>query len=221
MSNNVLITGANRGVGLALCQEYLSRGDNVFAVCRHVSDEIKALPVTIISGVDVASASDMEKLKQGIASAEIDILINNAGILRSMTFDRLDFDQIDEQFQVNAVAPLRVVQTLADNLKNGSKVAMITSRMGSIDDNTSGGSYGYRMSKAALNAAGKSLAVDFKSKGVSVALLHPGYVNTEMVNYSGQIEPDLAAERLAQRIDDLNLENTGSFWHSNGEVLPW
>ena len=221
MSKNILITGANRGIGLALCREYISRGDTVFGVCRHVSDELQALPVQLISGVDVSLESGIEKLKQAVSSIDIDVLINNAGILRSMVLDNLNYDEIYEQFNVNAVAPLRVVDALRDNLVEGSKIAMITSRMGSVDDNTSGGSYGYRMSKSALNIAGKSLAVDLKPQGISVALLHPGYVSTEMVNYGGQIEPELAAQRLMQRIGELSLENTGSFWHSNGEVLPW
>jgi NAD(P)-dependent dehydrogenase (short-subunit alcohol dehydrogenase family) len=98
---------------------------------------------------------------------------------------------------------------------------MITSRMGSVTDNTSGGYYGYRMSKAALNIAGMSLAHDLKEQEVAVALLHPGYVQTEMVNNTGDISAAVAVERLMLRIDGLNMSNTGTFWHSNGEILPW
>ncbi|PCK09196.1 MAG: short-chain dehydrogenase [Alteromonadaceae bacterium] len=156
-----------------------------------------------------------------IANQTIDILINNAGILRDESFDSLNYEQIIEQFQVNTLGPIRVVEALFNNLKSGSKIALITSRMGSIDDNDSGGRYGYRMSKCALNAAGKSMAVDFKSKGISVALLHPGFVKTEMVNFGGLITAEESANNLAQRIEELSLENTGTFWHSNGEVLPW
>ncbi|MEC9318776.1 MAG: SDR family oxidoreductase, partial [Pseudomonadota bacterium] len=110
---------------------------------------------------------------------------------------------------------------LLDNLEGGSKVALITSRMGSIGDNGSGSRYGYRMSKAALNAAGKSLAIDLKDKAIAVVLLHPGYVQTEMVGGRGDISPATAAERLMQRIDELTIETSGSFFHSNGEELPW
>ncbi|MAL84047.1 MAG: short-chain dehydrogenase, partial [Idiomarina sp.] len=125
------------------------------------------------------------------------------------------------QFEVNALAPLRVTEALLPNLKEGSKVAMITSRMGSIADNGSGSRYGYRMSKAALNAAGKSLSLDLKDQGISVVLLHPGFVQTDMVNHAGDIPAETAAERLIQRIDELSLDTTGQFFHSNGEGLPW
>jgi NAD(P)-dependent dehydrogenase (short-subunit alcohol dehydrogenase family) len=114
-----------------------------------------------------------------------------------------------------------VTQMLRQQLVKGAKVAMITSRMGSVTDNSSGGYYGYRMSKAALNIAGVSLAHDLKEQEVAVALLHPGHVQTEMVNYSGDISAAVAVERLMQRVEELNLDNTGTFWHSNGEVLPW
>lgn len=221
MDKKVVITGANRGIGLALCELYLASGADVIAVCRSKSEELAQLDVEIIESVDVSSEQGIAHLKQALTGRKIDILINNAGILRSQSFNGLDFNQIIEQFQVNTLGPIRVVEALMSNLGEGSKVAMITSRMGSIEDNTSGGSYGYRMSKCALNAAGKSMAVDFKSKGISVALLHPGYVKTAMVNYGGEILPSLSAQRLIQRIEELNLDNSGSFWHSNGDLLPW
>ncbi len=221
MSKQVLITGANRGIGLALCQVYLKKGYHVVAACRQPSDELVKLKVEIIEGIDVSVPDSVESLAGFLHGKKIDILINNAGILRSQRLDDLNFDHVIEQFEVNAVGPMRVVDALLNNLTEGSKIAMITSRMGSIEDNTSGGAYGYRMSKCALNAAGKSMAHDLKPRGISVALLHPGYVQTEMVNHGGDISADEAAERLAKRIEELNLENTGTFWHSNGEVLPW
>ncbi|MGX5174495.1 SDR family oxidoreductase [Aliikangiella sp. IMCC44653] len=221
MAKTILITGANRGIGLALCETYVARGENVIGVCRKSSEALEALNVKVISGIDVSKPEDLIKLSEAISAETIDILINNAGILRSSSFSDLNYDDIFEQFKVNAVAPLRVVEAVAPHLTSGSKVAMITSRMGSIEDNSSGGSYGYRMSKCALNAAGKSLAMDFKPRGIAVALLHPGYVSTEMVNFSGLIEPQESAQGLVARIDELNLDNSGSFWHSNGELLPW
>jgi NAD(P)-dependent dehydrogenase (short-subunit alcohol dehydrogenase family) len=149
--------------------------------------------------------------------------VNNAGVL--VWGDRLgslDVDGIRRQFEVNALAPLRVTDALRERLGPGAKVALITSRMGSIDDNSSGGAYGYRMSKAALNMAGKSLAVDLRSSGVAVAILHPGMVKTDMVgNHGGQVEPDDAARGLLARVDALTLETTGGFWHANGQRLPW
>jgi NAD(P)-dependent dehydrogenase (short-subunit alcohol dehydrogenase family) len=220
-NSTVVITGANRGIGLALCKTYLGRGYKVIAVCRQSSDELQSLPLEIIDSVDVSSAEGIAHLKKLMADRQIDILVNNAGILRNQTFSNLNYQEITEQFMVNTLGPIRVVEALFASLTEGSKVALVTSRMGSLKDNTSGGSYGYRMSKCALNIAGKSMAIDFKPQGIAVALLHPGYVQTEMVNFGGEISAELSAGRLAERIDGLNLENSGTFWHSNGEVLPW
>jgi NAD(P)-dependent dehydrogenase (short-subunit alcohol dehydrogenase family) len=126
-----------------------------------------------------------------------------------------------EQFEVNALGALRAVAGLHTHIVRGGKIALITSRMGSIADNTSGGYYGYRMSKAALNAAGVSLARDMAAQQVAVAILHPGYVRTDMTANSGQIDAAESARGLIARIDELSLAKTGSFWHQNGEALPW
>ena len=220
-NTTVVITGAYRGIGLALCKVYFKKGFDVIAVCRQTSQDLQLLSLEVIDQVDVSSTEGMARLKDAIANRKINILINNAGILRNQTFDNLDYEQMTEQFMVNTLGPIRVVEALIDSLTEGSKVAFITSRMGSVEDNTSGGSYGYRMSKCALNIAGKSMAVDFKPKGIAVALLHPGFVQTEMVNFGGEITAELSAGRLVERIDGLNINNSGTFWHSNGEVLPW
>jgi len=182
---------------------------------------LQVLDLDIIDEVDVTSDSGISRLIEEVTDQQIDILINNAGILYSESFDNLDYQHILEQFNVNTLGPIRVVEALLGNMGNNSKIAFITSRMGSIEDNTSGGSYGYRMSKCALNAAGKSMALDFKAKGIAVALLHPGYVKTEMVNFGGLISPEQSAQQLVQRIDELTLDNSGTFWHSDGEILPW
>ena len=127
-----------------------------------------------------------------------------------------------KQFEVNALGTLRVTNALLPNLSSGSKVIIMTSRMGSIGDNTSGGSYGYRMSKAALSMAGKSLSHDLKPQGIAVAILHPGLVKTRMTGFTDSgITTEQAVTGLLERIEELNLKNTGSFWHSNGEILPW
>jgi len=215
-----LVTGANRGIGLEYCRQLKERGDNVIAVCRSVSDELKDLEIQTETYVDITSDSSVAKLVKKLDGKTIDVLINNADIIERVSLNNLDFDSIRRQFEVNAVGPLRLTQALLNNLKSGSKVIMITSRMGSIDDNTSGGSYGYRMSKVALSMAGKSLSEDLKSKDIPVAILHPGLVQTRMTGFSG-ITTEESVKGLLARIDELNMENTGSFWHSNGEILPW
>ncbi|WP_046007289.1 SDR family oxidoreductase [Pseudoalteromonas rubra] len=221
MSKHVVITGANRGIGLELCRHYLAAGDRVTAVVRSASDELQSLDVTVIAGIDVSIEQDIRALSAKLGEQSIDILVNNAGIFHNETLQQMDFATLEQQLMVNAVAPVRVTHALQHNLVTGAKVAMITSRMGSIADNGSGAYLGYRMSKAALNAAGVSLAHELKPRGVAVALLHPGFVQTEMVNYAGDISPAEAALRLVKRIDELTLETSGGFWHSNGDRLPW
>lgn len=218
---NVLITGANRGIGFSFAKLLKTRGDKVLATCRRPTPELAALGVEVFDGVDVASDKSVNILADKLKGTSIDVLINNAGVLADESFDTLDFASIQRQMETNAYGPLRVTHKLAPCLRRSSKVALITSRMGSIADNTSGGSYGYRMSKAALNAAGKSLAHDLAPLGIAVAILHPGYVKTGMTDNHGTVAPDDAAADLLRRIDELSLENTGTFWHANGSVLPW
>lgn len=216
-----VITGANRGIGLALSKEYLAQGWKVIGLCRQSSPELDASGAEVISGIDVTDAQSVSQLPGLLKGQEIDLLINNAGILRHESLDNMDFGAITEQFLVNALAPLRVTSALLNQMAMGSKLAFITSRMGSISDNSSGGYYGYRMSKAALNAAATSLAIDLKARGISVAILHPGFVQTAMVNFGGEVSPEVSAKRLAQRIHELCPESSGGFWHANGECLSW
>lgn len=216
-----LITGANRGIGLELVRQLKARGERVLAVCRASSPELDALGVTVESGIDVASDAAVPLLSRCAAGTNIDCVIANAGILAADSLEQLQFEQLRRQFEVNALGALRTVSALLPQLKSGSKIALITSRMGSIADNGSGNYYGYRMSKAALNAAGMSLARDLKARGVAVAILHPGYVRTDMTGKSGGVEPKDAAAQLIARIDALSLETSGTFWHANGELLPW
>jgi NAD(P)-dependent dehydrogenase (short-subunit alcohol dehydrogenase family) len=218
--NKILVTGANRGIGLELCKQLHGRGDEIIAVCRTVSADLQSLNVRVIENIDVSSDESVDMLRDQLANEKLDWLINNAGILSVETFDSLDFKAIEQQFKINAMGPLRVSVTLSGNLSDGSKIGIITSRMGSIEDNSSGSYYGYRMSKAAVNMAGVSLAHDFRRQGVAVALLHPGMVATEMTGGQG-IPPAESARGLIQRMDELKIDQSGSFWHANGEPLPW
>ena len=218
---NVVITGANRGIGFALVQHYLNDGHTVYALCRNSSDQLSKSDAYVIAHVDVG---DPESLPASLAALEgisIDLLINNAGVLAAESIDDWEPNTIDYQFRVNALGPLLVTQCLRNQLSEGAKVALITSRMGSMADNGSGGYYGYRMSKAALNAAGVSMANDLRPYGIAVGLFHPGFVQTEMVGGNGDIDATTAAGRLKDRIAELTIDNAGRFIHSNGDELPW
>lgn len=217
-----LVTGANRGIGYAYCEQLKARGDEVIGVCRQSSAELDGLGVRVESGIDVSNEKDIVTLKDALGDKTIDVLINNAGIYRQSTLNDLNVEGIREQFEVNAIAPLRLTKALLPNLTSSAKVAIMTSRMGSIEDNTSGGSYGYRLSKVAVSMAGKSLSHDLRPRGIAVGILHPGWVSTGMTNFtSSGISPDESVEGLLKIIDALTLETSGTFWHSNGEVLPW
>ncbi|MDN3555155.1 SDR family oxidoreductase [Halomonas maura] len=221
MMPTVLITGANRGVGLALARHYHGEGWHVIGACRTPSPQLDAVAERVIDGIDVTSPADVARLAAALDGRRLDVLINNAGMLHDEALGELDFAAIRAQMEINAYAPLRVVEALLPCLGEGARIANITSRMGSIADNDSGGRYGYRASKAALNAFGKSLAVDLAPRGIAVAQLHPGYVKTRMVNFGGLIGPEEAAAGIAARIEALTLATSGGFWHSNGEPLPW
>ncbi|MBL4764906.1 MAG: SDR family oxidoreductase [Colwellia sp.] len=226
MSKTIVITGANRGIGLAMAKICQQRGDTVYALCRHSSPQLNALKVNVIEGIDIATDAGIALAQAELANVAIDLLINNAGILRDESLECFNKNTIVEQFTVNALAPIALTQALLCNLSSNSKVALITSRMGSITDNGSGGRYGYRMSKAALNIAAVSLAKDLAADKIAVGIYHPGYVQTDMVNALGQtsngdISSDVAAQRLLTLMSELTLAESGVFKHSNGEILPW
>ena len=216
-----VITGANRGIGLALTQEYLKSNYRVIAVCRSASEALNATGAEVISDIDMSDEKSIALLAERLKTVSIDVLINNAGILDVDTLGTINFEALLKQIEVNSLGPLRVTEALLDNFSDDAKIGLITSRMGSISDNGSGGYYGYRMSKAALNAAGMSLAIDLSPKGVAVAILHPGFVQTDMVNMSGDVSAAAAAQCLIERMNALTLETSGTFWHANGEQLPW
>jgi len=216
-----IVTGANRGIGLELTRQLLSRGDTVFAACREASPALTATGANVVAGIDVTDGECVDRLRDSLDGTTVDLLVNNAGILIHESLGDLDLARIRRQLEVNALGPLRVTAALLPNLRRGAKVALVTSRMGSIADNSSGGSYGYRMSKAALNMAGVSLARDLAERGIAVAILHPGYVRTGMTGGQGLVSPEESAAGLLARIDALTLDTSGSFWHANGEPLPW
>lgn len=217
-----LVTGANRGIGLEYCRQLKARGDDVVAVCRQASDELEGLRVRVEAGLELSDSQAIDDLVQRLDGLPLDGVILNAGILQSMGLMDLDPAGIRRQFEVNALAPLLLARALVDQMPSGAKLVLMTSRMGSIDDNSSGGSYGYRMSKVALNMAGKSMAIDLEPLGIAVAILHPGLVRTRMIRFNPSgIPPEQSVKGLLARIDGLTLATSGSFWHANGELLPW
>lgn len=221
MNNKVvLVTGANKGIGLQLCTQLKAAGNEVIAACRKPSQELTALDVRVIEGIDVSDADSVKRLKSALDGQKIDVLINNAGILKGDTFGKIDYDDMLQQYRVNTLGPLRVTEALAGNLVKGSKVVIVSSRVGSIEDNGSGGNYGYRASKTAVNQIGMNLKHELLPRGISVVLLHPGLVATDLTSGRG-IPPEKSARGLIDRIDTLNLENSGSFWHAEGYELPW
>lgn len=217
----ILITGAARGIGLALTRQLAARGDRVIAVCRQTNADLEAIDgVRAITDIDVTDADARSRLAAQLDKHALDVVIHNAGVMTHETLADLDLDRIRLQFEINALAPLALTQLLLNSLRPGSKLALITSRLGSIEDNSSGGDYGYRMAKAALNMAGKSLAIDLKPQGIAVGLFHPGMVATDMTAHSG-IPVEEAATNLIARIDQLTLDNSGQFFHAQGHPLPW
>ncbi|KKO49455.1 short-chain dehydrogenase [Arsukibacterium sp. MJ3] len=218
---HIVITGGNKGIGLALVKQYLTKGDKVSVICRQPSAELADLDVTLYSGIELSEPQKIKDVAAKFAKNSIDILLNNAGILHKETLENFNESTILKQFQVDSIAPLLLSQQLLAAMKDGGKIAMISSRMGSITDNDSGNYYGYRMAKAALNAGSVSLAIDVAPRNISVGIYHPGYVQTEMVGFGGDISPDEAASHLTKLIAELNPANSGKFYHSNGSELPW
>ena len=219
-----VVTGCNRGIGLELVRQLSERGHRLAAVCRTGSPALDSLGAEVIDGIDVSDIAAVSRLPERIGDRRIDLLINNAGVLRRDELGEIDDAGVEDillQFRINSIGPLLVTQALLPCLAPDARVGIVSSRMGSIADNTSGGYYGYRMSKAAANMVGASLARDLEDRGVAVAVLHPGYVRTEMTGGGGDVDPEQAASGLLARLDELNLSNSGGFWHAKGEALSW
>lgn len=220
MSNTILITGANRGIGLEMARQLRARDDEVIAVCRKASAELEELGCRVIAGIDVSDDDTVGRLARGLEGTALDVVVNNAGILEPDSLETIEFDSMRRQFEVNTLGPLRVARATLPNLRNGGKLVIISSRVGSLADNGSGRYYGYRSSKTAVNMIGVNLALDLRDRGIAVLLLHPGMVSTDMTGHNG-IPAAESAAGLIERIDSLGLAESGSFWHANGEPLPW
>lgn len=233
----VFITGANRGIGLGFVKLYLQKGCEVVACCRNPSQakELQALQTEwpkalMLCSLDVTSADDLASLKATLANTPIDLIINNAGVFettqvgaKSPRFGELSMPVWQNVFAINSIAPILVVQALYENLKlaQSPKIVAITSKMGSIDDNEVGSYYAYRSSKAALNMAMKSLSIDLKADGIACAVLHPGWVQTDMGGANASVTVQESVTGLAKVIDSLNMGNTGSFWGYDGGEIAW
>ena len=227
----VLITGTNRGIGLEFVKQFLAREDTVLATCRDMGSatELRQLKNDTrklhIFELDVSSQKSMEDLTLQLTGHAIDIFINNAGVYgpRDSTFGKVSANEWAKVLQVNAKAPMILTQLLIDNLRDGSdkKLLYITSKMGSINDNKGGGSYVYRSSKAALNAVVKSISVDLRDSGFSVAVLHPGWVQTDMGGPNALIDVTTSVSKMIDVIDNLNFHNSGSFFNYDGGIIPW
>ncbi len=220
-----VIIGANRGIGLEITRQLQARGDAVVATCRRAHPDLAATGAEVVEDVDVTRHETLRTLARHLHGRPVDWLMVVAGVMRVQRLGALDAEAVEAirlQFETNALGPLMAVEALLPLVNDSGKIGIVTSRMGSIADNTSGGSYGYRMSKAAVNMAGASLAEDLRPRGISVALLHPGYVRTDMTNGNGHIDADESAAGLIARMDALDLQQTGRFWHAvSGEQLPW
>lgn len=225
---DVLITGANRGIGLELTRAYAAAGDRVIACCRNPdsADALKALNNVEIMPLDVADDDSVRQLSEALAGRCIDLLINNAGTLgpsyENQTATTMDYAGWLETFNVNSIGPVRVMHGLMQQLKasDNPRVVTITSQMGALSlDMTLG--HGYSASKAALNKFMKLAAIDLASEGIQLCVIHPGWVKTEMGGAEADITPEQSAAGIVETITKLNAQTSGSFWKWNGEIHDW
>ena len=222
----ILITGANRGIGLGLAKAYAADGWQVLACCRKPAEaaELRAVPNAEVQALEVTSADSIQALKRDLNGRPIDVLLNNAGTHG----DRVNFGQTDPElwlriFAVNTIAPIQIMAALLDNIaaSDQKKVVSISSKVGSIGSGPSGGNYAYRTSKTALNMAMVNAAHEVKGRGVAVAVVHPGWVQTDMGGTSAPVTIDQSIAGLRQVIAKVNLAETGHFYNYTGEELPW
>lgn len=229
MTHTLFITGANRGLGLEFVRQYANDGWQVIASCRN-PDEAKALQSLktnyaniSITKLDVANFNEIHQVAESFKNVTIDLLINNAGIYLDRATDRINVDDWVQTFKVNSIAPLILLNAFKHHLANSAlkKAVTLSSKMGSIDDNTKGGSYLYRSSKAAVNMAIKTASIDLNPLGIIVATLHPGWVQTDMGGPDGLIDIPTSVNGLRLVIDNLSLANTGQFFDYEGKSIAW
>ncbi len=225
----VLITGANRGLGLEFVKQYAAQGWRVFACCRH-PDQAEALQALAkqyvhirILALNVADFDQVDALAAELHQEKIDLLINNAGIYPAGDLENTDMAAWLEAYRVNSMAPFKMATAFTPHIAASrlKKIATLSSKMGSIDDNTSGGSYSYRSSKVALNMVMKSLSIDLRPYGIAVVTLHPGWVLTEMGGPDALIDTQTSVAGMRQVIENLCLANSGQFIAYDGQSIPW
>lgn len=226
-----LITGANRGLGLEFVRQYAQDGWRVHACCRdpRAATELAALAggskgAVQVHALDVADFAQIERLARALDGEALDLLLNNAGIYpRDSDLGQLDYAAWERAFRVNAMAPLRMAEAFVEHVARSQRrlIASVTSLMGSIGDNGSGGSYAYRSSKAALNMANKSLSIDLRDRGVTAIVLHPGWVKTDMGGASAPIEAPESVRGMRAVIGRVGLADSGKFFDYEGDELPW
>ena len=232
MNNNtyqVLITGTNRGIGLTFVKQYAADGWNVIACCRdpQSATELQVLAskyrnIQIIA-LDIADFSQIDAVALQLKEQKIDVLINNAGVYPESSFGNVDFDDWASAFKINTMAPLKMTEAFMPHVAASQlkKIVTLSSKMGSVDDNSSGGSYIYRSSKAAVNMVMKSLSIDLKPYGIAVVTLHPGWVQTDMGGPNGLIDSQTSVTGLRKVIADLSLASSGKFIAYDGSEIAW
>lgn len=223
-----VVTGADRGIGAAMCRLLAARGDTPVAACFEDAPALRAQGIEVLRGIDVSSGVAICRLVEGLGDRRVDVLVNNAGLVIERRLGDFDYDALQREFTVNALGPLRVTEALLGRMGQRGKVGIVSSRVGSLSENGSGGLYGYRLSKAAANMAGINLAHDLRPRGIAVICLHPGSVRTQMTagltdqaTVGTLVEAETAAAGLIARLDELTLDSSGRFRHANGQELPW
>jgi NAD(P)-dependent dehydrogenase (short-subunit alcohol dehydrogenase family) len=216
----VVITGGETGLGLSLVRAYTDAGDRVSVLCRASTPELDALGPEIHPGIDITNAAAVYRAAAEMGDVPIDILINNAGIMIDDDIESLDVGSVRLQFEVNALGPLNIALAFRKRLRRNSKLVNISSRLGSVGDNESGGDFGYRMSKAAQNMLTSNLAIDLGEEGIVVVAAHPGIVASNMTGGKGTPSNEVARD-LRATIEQLTADATGRFIDRFGKELPW
>jgi len=227
----ILVTGANRGLGIEFVEQYLNEGNEVIATYRNENSSMDLIEMgnersnLKLLQLDVSSNKSLNSFAENLGDSPIDIFINNAGVYgpRNSSFGNVDEENWIPAIKINAIAPILLTQLIIKNIRSGAdkKLIYITSKMGSIDDNKGGGAYVYRSSKTALNAVVKSLSVDLENEGIVVALIHPGWVKTDMGGPNALIDKETSVRGMTEVISNLDISSTGNFYNYDGSIIPW